>query len=146
MSVEVSLEVKTCQEELARIASVLEDVGARDNWPNDLLFKINLVLEEVGVNVMNHAFDDDEVHTFYVTLKSDPRAVTIEVSDSGRPFDPITETPEPNIAAPIESRAVGGVGVLLVLTMMDEVTYRRAQGMNQLTIIKHRTDTQPGSK
>ena len=60
------------------------------------------------------------------------------IADDGRPFDPLTEAPEPDLESAIEDRPIGGLGVHLVRTMMDEVRYRREEGKNRLTLVKRR--------
>ena len=40
--------------------------------------------------------------------------------------------------AEVEDRTVGGLGIYLVRTMMDEVRYERQQNKNCLTLVKRR--------
>ena len=49
---------------------------------------------------------------------------SIEIVDDGPRFDPLEDAPLPDPDAPLEDRPVGGLGVHLVRTMMDEMTYR----------------------
>ena len=58
--------------------------------------------------------------------------------DNGRPFDPLNDAPEPDLDSGVADRAVGGLGVHLVRTMMDEMRYRRDRGRNHLTLVKER--------
>ena len=139
MAAELSLKIKTKREELVRVTSAVEDIAAQDGWPDDLVFRVNLVLEEVSLNIMDNAFDGG-LHEFDVTLISDARSVTIQVVDAGRPFDPLTESPPPDLDSPVEHRPVGGLGVHLIRTMMDKTVYRRTDGQNRLTLVKHRTE------
>ena len=55
------------------------------------------------------------------------------LADRGRVFDP-TAAPKANISASVEDRPIGGLGIHLVRTIMDSVTYRRAEGKNVLTM------------
>ncbi len=139
MAAKLTLKVKNNREELDRIVASVEEIASQDGWSEDLLFKINLVLEEVGMNIIDYAFDGGN-HEFDIVVTSDAQSVTIEAIDSGRPYDPLTETPPPNLDAPIECRPVGGLGVHLVRTLMDRSDYRRADGRNRLTLVKYRED------
>ena len=58
--------------------------------------------------------------------------VTIEIVDDGPRFDPLEDAPLPDPDAPLEDRPVGGLGVHLVRTMMDEISYRYQDGKNRL--------------
>lgn len=141
MASKLTLKVKNNREELERIVSAVEGIAEQDDWPEDLLFKINLVVEEIGLNIIDYAFDSGS-HEFDLIVTSDAEAVTIEAIDTGRPYDPLSEAPSPDLDAPIECRPVGGLGVYLVRTLMDQSDYRRVDGRNCLTLVKYRTETQ----
>ncbi len=137
MSAKLSLTVKTQAEELARITAAVEDFGEQEQWPPELVFRVNLVLEEVGVNIMNHGHDEG-IHEFDITLTSEERTLTIEIVDDGRPFDPLHDAKRPDVTAAIEDRTIGGLGIYFVREMMDELHYRREEGKNYLTLVSHR--------
>ena len=40
-------------------------------------------------------------------------------------FNPLLDAPKPDLDAEVEDRTVGGLGIYLVRTMMDEVRYER---------------------
>jgi anti-sigma regulatory factor (Ser/Thr protein kinase) len=61
--------------------------------------------------------------------------VTTTIEDDGRPFD-LSEAAEPDVSAPLEERSVGGLGLLLIRRLMDDVTYERRNGRNRLTLKK----------
>ena len=63
----------------------------------------------------------------------------MEIVDSGKPFDPFTEAPPPDLDSPVPDRPIGGLGVYLVQQLMDEARYAREDGKNKLTFIKRRT-------
>lgn len=64
---------------------------------------------------------------------SEDRLVAI-YEDSGAAFDPMS-VPTPDLAQPLEDRPVGGLGVYLLRSLMDEVTYARVNGRNQVTLL-----------
>lgn len=137
MSARLSLCIAARRDELPRLYAAVEDFGHAQNWPDDLLFKVNLALEELGLNVVNHGLDAG-TREIDVTLVSEADALTIEISDDGRAFNPLEDAPKPDLDAPLEERPIGGLGVHLVRTMMDEMRYRREHGRNRLTLVKHR--------
>ena len=133
MGTELHLKVETKQDELDRVSTAIEDFGLQADWPLDLVFKVNLALEEVVINVMNYGHDDG-LHEIEISLFSDENALTIEIVDDGRPFDPLHDAPRPNVTGELEDRNIGGLGIHLVRKMMDDVRYRREQGKNHLTL------------
>ena len=133
----LSLCLESRLEELQRLEEAVEDLGEREQWPPNLLYQIKLVLEEVIVNIINYGYEGGG-HMIDVHLISKPDTLTIKIADDGRAFDPLHQAPRPDVAAPLEDRPIGGLGVYLVQTLMDEAHYRREQNRNLLTLIKRR--------
>ena len=139
MSAKLSLKVKSDREELDGITAAVEAFSADEAWSTDLLFRINLVIEELVLNIIDYGYDDND-HEIELNFKSDANSVTIDITDEGRAFDPLNDAPEPDIDSPLEERHVGGLGVYLARTMMDELTYRRENSRNHLTLVKRREE------
>ena len=133
---ELSLRMATTHDALPRIDAAIEAFSRRENWSPRLEFQIKLVIEELAINVIKHGGCIGG--TAEIRLISDPDQVRIEFSDGGRPFDPLTESPPPDTSSGIEDRPVGGLGVHLVRTMVEEASYRREGGRNRLTLVKRR--------
>ena len=139
MSANLSLKVKSDREELDGITSAVEAFSADEDWSTDLLFRINLVIEELVLNIIDYGYDDND-HEIELSFNSDANSVTVDITDEGRAFDPLNDAPEPDVNSPLEERHVGGLGVYLARTMMDELTYRRENSRNHLTLVKRREE------
>ncbi len=139
MSATISLNLAPRVEELKRLYDAVESLGEQEDWPASLIFQVNLVLEELGINIMNYGetADDQEI---IVCLTSKNDALTIYVSDAGKPFNPLTDGPDPNVSKGLDERPIGGLGVYLVRTLMDELSYQREGDRNHLTLVKHRSE------
>ncbi len=128
------LQLDARPEELPRVAEAVEAMAERDGWPAKLLFQVNLVLEELALNIMTHGRDGG-ARNLEIILAPRAEALTIELFDDGRQFDPIEEAPEFDPDLPIEQRSIGGVGVHLVRTLVDSMSYRYEQGKNHVTLM-----------
>ena len=137
MSAKLSLKIQTEPSELNHIFAAVEDLGEKEGWSPDLVFRVNLALEELGLNIMNYGHDEG-THEIEINLTSEADALTIEIKDDGKPFDPLRDAPEPDLDSPVGVRNPGGLGVHLVRTMMDELSYRREQGKNHVTLVSRR--------
>ena len=137
MSSKVSLNVEASPEALDRINDAIESISTQEDWPPDLIFTMSLVIEELGMNIINHAYGDDSGE-FEIIITSEDRSLTVELIDSGPPFNMLTDAPAPDVDAPIDERPIGGLGIHLVKTMMDELDYRRERDQNHLTLVKRR--------
>ena len=137
MSATISLNLAPEIDELKRLYEAVESLGEQEEWPPGLIFQVNLALEELGINIMNYGETAEEI---LVSLASDEDTITINISDAGKPFNPLTEGPEPDITQELDERPIGGLGVYLVRTLMDELHYRREGDRNHLTLVKHRDE------
>ena len=134
-----SFTIETDPGQLERITAEVEKIGEQEDWPPELVFRVNLVLKELGLNIIDYGHDEG-LHRIEFTVTSADEAVTIEISDDGRPFDPLNDAPKPDVSASIEDRPIGGLGVHLVRTMMDELRYQRVRGRNHTTLVSHRAE------
>ncbi len=137
MSANLSLKVETKIKELERIFAAVEDFGQKDDWSPDVIFRVNLVLEELAINIIHYGYDEG-IHEIDITLTSESDALTIEIKDDGRPFDPLNDAPAPDLTSALEDRHVGGLGHYLVRTMVDEIRYRREGDRNHSTLTVYR--------
>lgn len=140
MSAKLSLTMGFEASDLPRIQSAIGEFSREQDWPPDIEFQVDLVLEELVLNVVHHGSGDGEEGEINIELLSDAEAVIIDIIDDGRPFDPLTDAPEPDTESAIEDRAVGGLGIHLVRTMMDDVTYRREENKNHMRLVKRRSE------
>ena len=133
MSSTLALQVETRLEELPRIAAAVDQLAEQEEWPPGMAVRVNLVIEEFGINVMTYGYDEG-VHTFVINLRSDGGLLTIEIIDDGKPFNPLDEAPEPDTESSIEDRPIGGLGLFLVKSLTEDLRYRRADSKNHSTM------------
>ncbi len=133
------MQVEPRREELERIHAAVEELAEREEWSPGLVFRVNLILEELVINIMDYG-DDEGRHRIEVTVTSDADEVVMDLVDSGKPFDPTHDAPEPDIGASLDERRVGGLGVYLTRTMVKEMRYRREAEHNHLTLVMSREE------
>ncbi len=139
MSTKLSLRVENRIEELGRIAAAVDELAESEGWSPALAFRVNLVLEEFGINVIKYAHEDG-VHDFEITLLSDSDTLTIEIMDDGVPFNPLEDNPEPDTSALMENRPIGGLGLHLVRTMTEDMRYERENSKNHSTLVMRKAE------
>ncbi len=139
MSSKISLKLENKVEELARISDAVEELAESEGWPPALAFRVNLVLEEFGINVINYAYEEGG-RDFELTLSSEPDILTIEFTDAGVPFNPLEDNPEPDTSAPIEERPIGGLGLRMVREMTEEMRYERQNSRNHSTLVMRKAE------
>ena len=124
---------------LQYIQGSVEQLSERESWPDNLTFKVNLVLEEIGLNILSYGGEDpDQKPGIEIVLTSEDDSLTIEVVDDGRPFNPLQDADDPDTGAMLGERPIGGLGVHLVKTLMDDLIYERIPGGNRLIMVARR--------
>ena len=109
MSAKLRLTIETKLDEMERLSTAIEDVGRDDDWPPDLTFQVNLALEELWLNVVNHGHSGG-FHEVEIGLTSEAEALTIEITDDGKPFNPLNEALAPDVMGSLNDRAGGRSG------------------------------------
>jgi serine/threonine-protein kinase RsbW len=127
--------VKNHLAELERVSHLVEEFSARCHVPAKVTFEIKVALDEVLTNVMSYAYDDGREHDIIVRLLNTAGELAVEVEDDGRPFNPLEVAPA-EVDKPVAERAIGGLGLHMVRTLVDTLEYRRQPGANLLVMRK----------
>ena len=98
--------------------------------------EVRLVAEEVLTNFVKHAHALTDERGVELRLSASPESVRLEFRDAGAPFNPL-DMPPPDLTSPPERREIGGLGVHLVKSLVDDASYAREGAVNVLVLIKH---------
>ena len=121
--------------EISRLNEFIDELGEAFSLSPDIIFNLNLVLEEAVVNIINYAYPKEEHESIYLSAKLHDGSIILVLTDTGKEFDP-TVAPEADITLSAEERPIGGLGIFLIRQMMNEVKYERIDGKNVLTLEK----------
>ena len=108
----------------------------KQGFDDKKIYQVQLASEEVLVNIINYAYPDRDGNIEINYKTTGEKGIEIKIIDSGIPFDPLS-LPKPNINIPMEERNIGGLGIHIMLNIMDKVNYKRDQNQNILTLIKY---------
>lgn len=131
--------------DLDRLVAFVARAGERAGADADCLFALHLAVEESFTNIMQYGYGSGG-GPVTVNIRFDDNRISIAMRDRGPPFDP-TRAPAPDLAADWQHREAGGLGVHLLMNMMDGVAYERdAEGENVLTMVKDLSGAATGSR
>lgn len=133
---EKSLQLRNNIEEVERLLDELEQACAQLGGATKPSRELLIAVEELFVNVVNYAFTDGGEHKIEIRLCGRERRISVELSDDGRPFNPLADAPIPDLEAPLEDRQIGGLGVFLATKLVDSFDYRRHDGKNIVSVTK----------
>lgn len=118
-------------EELYKLEPFLNDYFKQENLDMSLLPQLNLALEEAATNVIMYAYPEGEKGTVELSLEVMDGQICATLIDEGAPFNPLQKK-EVNLDVPLEERQIGGLGIHLIRTIMDQVEYAHENGQNVL--------------
>lgn len=105
--------------------------------PMKLQMKIAVVIDEVFSNIAKYAYPEGGGDaTVLVESVNAPSGMTMTFIDHGLYYDPLQKE-DPDITLGINERQVGGLGVLMIKKLMDDIRYEYKDGQNRLTIVKY---------
>ena len=121
--------------EISKLAIFIEELGEEFGLSPELVFNLNLVLEETVSNVILYAYPKEEHQTISLIARKKDNQLIFVLTDSGKEFDP-TQAPDADITLSAEDRPIGGLGIFLIRQIMNTVEYQRIEGKNVLTLGK----------
>jgi anti-sigma regulatory factor (Ser/Thr protein kinase) len=131
------LTIVNARSEVERAAVWLGNFCAQAALPEDLTARLQVALDEVLSNIVNHALaGTPEGHRkIRLQVRLYTSNLELEVTDDGPFFDPTGQRPVPQATRAAEHRE-GGVGLLFVRTLVDEIRFVRDGEINRLTLCK----------
>lgn len=129
------LTIKNEEQELTKVTDFIEAVAEEAGVDMRTMMKLQLVMEEMVANVIFYAYPKGTSADITLTAESDGQELTFVLSDSGKPFDPTAKEDADTESNPMD-REQGGMGILIVKNIMNEVSYQRFGETNQLTLKK----------
>ena len=121
--------------EISKLVIFIDELGEEFGLSPELVFNLNLVLEEAVSNVILYAYPKEEHQTISLIAKKKENQLIFVLTDSGKEFDP-TQAPDADITLSAEDRPIGGLGIFLIRQIMNTVEYQRIDGKNVLTLGK----------
>ena len=135
VTVSESLTLQNNIKDVAKLGDFVKAFNSRLPIDSKLSSNLRLALEEIVVNVIQHAYPEGEKGQVDVEVSYDGNDITYTVKDSGKPFDP-TAIPDSDTSQDARDRPIGGLGILLARKITDNLTYRREERKNVLSLQK----------
>jgi serine/threonine-protein kinase RsbW len=131
-----NLQVPSSTENLALIREFVTSVGRQATLSEEEIINLELAVDEACANVIEHAYGHDTTKAVSIRAIFDDEKLLISVIDEGRGFDP-GKVQQESVEQLIHERKSGGLGIRLIRTLMDEVSYEIVPGQkNELHMTK----------
>ncbi len=100
--------------------------------------ELNLIVvavDEICANLIIHSNHCDSQQFIELSITSQKNGVMFEILDKGKAFNPESYK-EPSVNEVVEQRKKGGMGIMLVRRIMDEIEYTREKNYNVCRMYK----------
>lgn len=127
--------VSSATANLAEIADFVAERAALAGLDEERVFAVQMAVDEACTNSMQHAYEGRADGEVRICCYVDDDDFVVQIFDHGKRFDP-EAVPEPDLASPLEERAIGGLGVFFMRRLMDCVEFTADEGGNLVTLRK----------
>ncbi|MEJ2104017.1 MAG: ATP-binding protein [Ignavibacteriaceae bacterium] len=131
------LRVKSKTENLSLIRDFVSDKALDAGLPVAVVEKIMLAVDEACTNIIKHAYKSSPEGEITLNVEYDEEKFTITIIDYGKSFNP-ESIPQPDLQKYYREHKVGGLGIYLMKSLMDDVKYTSIPGKyNQVLLSKN---------
>ncbi len=130
------LRVQSKTENLSEIRDFVSVNALDAGIPEATVEKIILAVDEACTNIIKHAYQHSPEGKIIIKVEYDKEKFTVTIIDYGNSFDP-DKVPLPDLQKYYREHRVGGLGMYLMKSLMDDVTYTTVPGKyNQVLLSK----------
>ena len=135
---EYKLKIPSETDNLEIIREFVGKVASKVGFSEDELNKIELAVDEACANVIKHAYAREQKNKpIDIAVQIDFQKLTILVTDRGKGLDK-SKLKLPDMREYLAEMRVGGLGIYLMKTLMDEVDFEIKPGeKNQVKMVKY---------
>ncbi|MFE3648245.1 ATP-binding protein [Streptomyces sp. NPDC059152] len=124
---------------LDEIARYVLDLAGQAGLPDEPSYRLRLAADELATNVVMHGYRGS-AGELRIVGGMDEDTVWIRMEDEAPRFDPGANRVPPQTQLPLAQRTIGGLGIHLALTALDDFSHRYADGHNSSTLVIRRHD------
>lgn len=130
------LVVKSRTENLSKIRDFVSSNASEAGFNKDEIDEIILAVDEACTNVIKHAYKYSPEGDIRIKIRFNNSAFTITIEDDGISFNPDV-VPAPDLQKYYREHRIGGLGMYLMKTLMDNVDYQSEPGkFNRVSLTK----------
>ena len=131
--------------DIAAAAQWLDTIAADQKLPEQLVFSLQLCLEELMSNIVRHGASASRQSSndllpeatpplnVEITVTVENQSISMTVEDDGKPFD-VVNAPAHPIDKPLDEVEPGGLGIQLIRSFASSLVYEQAGLGNRVTV------------
>ena len=120
---------------LPQVGAFLAELCAAAGVARATCLRVTLLVEELFTNTVVHGHRGDSDAPVCLQCEAGPGFIALVYEDTAPAYDPFAQVAVPDVATGVEERPVGGLGVLLVSAMAQQIEYRRDGDRNRISLV-----------
>ena len=132
----IELQLASELDAIERVTGLFDAFAAAHHVPDATRRTFDIAFDDLLNNIISYAYDGEPDHVIDVRVELSGGALVASFADDGPEFDPFAMD-APDTEADLDDRDIGGLGVHLVKSMMDDARYERRDARNVVIVTKH---------
>ncbi len=129
-------------DDISAAAQWVDTIAADQQLPEQLVFALQICLEELLTNIVRHGVAESSGDLSHVamppvnveiTISTSAQGVNMIIEDDGKPFD-VVNAPAHRIDQPLNEVQPGGLGIQLIKNFASSIAYERAGLGNRVVV------------
>ncbi|MEW5957671.1 MAG: ATP-binding protein [Chloroflexota bacterium] len=123
---------------LAKIADFIARAALAAGLDERAAYAVQMAVDEACTNIIEHSYGGEGRGRIRLCCQVQATGLEITIYDQGRPFEP-DQIPQPDTAASLAERPLGGLGLFLMRKLVDTVDFEfNTPHGNRLILFKRR--------
>lgn len=107
------------------------------NVPEQIISLFKVSTDEIVSNILKYAYENDNVmKDVRISIQVVDNVVRVAYIDNGKYYNPLNKVDGSKTTKVTEKSKIGGLGIITVWNIMDDMQYSRFENYNMLTLIK----------
>ena len=123
-------------DQIERIGRFIQEAAKDAGFDEMESYACELAVTEACENIILHGYGDESTGEIEIAVQTELDNITIDLWDDAPPFDPVNTPTKATTSS--DDPPVGGLGLVIMHKVMDEMEYHRREGRNQLRMRRSR--------
>jgi len=119
---------------ITSLKKFIDEAGRHMGLNEDITYALKLAMEEACVNIITHGYKESDPGLVKLTFEIDSESAQLTIYDEGMPFNP-DDANAVDVESDWDERKVGGLGLLMIREMVDEINYKSDDGLGNFLVL-----------
>ncbi|MDF1499818.1 MAG: ATP-binding protein [Anaerolineales bacterium] len=129
-----TLRIEGQYDQLQSVRDLINQAAENAGFSSKECYACQLAVSEAVENIIRHGYGREVENKIQVTVSTEPGVLNVELTDDAPPFNPTNNRKERQWS--IDDPPIGGLGIEIIHSIMDDVEYSRESGRNHLSLQK----------